>query len=75
MHSQADIHRYSVANIITKTSATEAISLIVILYHILFMHTLSNSLQFIFITLGHWKFATDKPLALLARGLSVANFL
>ena len=36
-HSQADIHRYLVANIITKTSATEVISLTVILYRILLL--------------------------------------
>ena len=37
MHSQGEVHRYSVANIITKTSATEAISLTVILYCILLL--------------------------------------
>ena len=37
MRSQADIHRYSVANIITKTSVTEAISLAVILYRMLLL--------------------------------------
>ena len=37
MNSQANIHRYSVAKIITKTSATKAISLTVILYHILLL--------------------------------------
>ena len=35
MCSQADVHRHSVANIITKISETEAISLTVILYRIL----------------------------------------
>ena len=39
MHSQGEVHRYSVANIITKTSATEAISLTVILYCILLFYT------------------------------------
>ena len=34
MHSGVDIHRYSVANIITKTSMTEAISLTVTLYRL-----------------------------------------
>ena len=37
MHSQVDIQRYSVANIITKTSATEAISLNIIFYCILLL--------------------------------------
>ena len=27
------------------------------------------------LVLGHWKFASDKPLALRAQGLSVPNFL
>ena len=37
MHSQVDIHRYSVTTIITKTSATEAISLNIIFYCILLL--------------------------------------
>ena len=37
MHSQVDIQRYSVATIITKTSATEAISLNIIFYYILLL--------------------------------------
>ena len=37
MHSQVDIQRYSLANIITKTSAIEVISLTIILYRILLL--------------------------------------
>ena len=31
--------------------------------------------KYMTLVLGNWKFATDKPLALRVRGLSVANFL
>ena len=37
MHSQVDIQRYSVATVITKTSATEAISFNIIFYCILLL--------------------------------------
>ena len=37
MHSQVDIQRYSVATIITKTSATEVISLNITFYCILLL--------------------------------------